>query len=69
VLSLTGAAQLGARFRKFSRKLQRRGEILRQTGLLQTQLVRRFRERRDHGDLIPLLLSINCVSSGLGWTG
>ncbi len=69
VLALTGEAHLGKRFRKFSRKLRRRGEILKQVGLVQARLVRRFRDRRDHADLIPLLLSINCVSSGLGWTG
>jgi phosphoenolpyruvate carboxylase len=69
VLGITGEARLGERFRKFSRKLHRRGDILRRAGLVQAQLVRRFRERRDQADLIPLLLSINCVSSGLGWTG
>jgi phosphoenolpyruvate carboxylase len=69
VLEVTGAAKLGQRFRKFSRKLQRRGQILKQVGLVQSRLVRRFRDRRDHADLIPLLLSINCVSAGLGWTG
>ena len=69
VLDLTGETHLGQRFRKFSRKLQRRGQILKQVGLVQSRLVRRFRERKDHADLIPLLLSINCVSSGLGWTG
>ncbi|MBI1731896.1 MAG: phosphoenolpyruvate carboxylase [Gammaproteobacteria bacterium] len=69
VLELTGEAHPGQRFRGFSRKLQRRGQILKQVGLVQTRLVRQFRERRDHADLIPLLLSINCVSAGLGWTG
>jgi phosphoenolpyruvate carboxylase len=69
VLELTGEDRLGRRFRKFSRKLQRRGAILKQVGLVQARLVRRFRDRRDHADLVPLLLSINCVSSGLGWTG
>ncbi|MBI2993229.1 MAG: phosphoenolpyruvate carboxylase [Gammaproteobacteria bacterium] len=69
VLGFGGAARPGERFRKFNRKLTRRRDILREVGLAQVQLVRRFRERRDRADLIPLLLSINCVSSGLGWTG
>lgn len=69
VLAVTGERTPGERFRKFTRKLERRRDILRQVGLIQVQLVKRFRARRDHGDLIPLLLSLNCVSSGLGWTG
>ncbi len=74
VLMITGEEQLAARFRRFNRKLQRRGSILKQVGLEQVKLVRRFRERGEGDrdvleDLVPLLLSINCVSSGLGWTG
>ena len=73
VLSITGEERLHERFRRFSRKLQRRRPILYQAGLEQVELVRRFRARKDRDnhleDLIPLLLSINCVSAGLGWTG
>ena len=72
-LDITGDAVLAVRFRRFSRKLNRRYGILHQAGLEQVQLVRRYREKTDNrkhlDDLIPLLLSINCVSSGLGWTG
>ena len=73
VLDITGDAQLAVRFRRFSRKLNRRNGILHQAGLEQVKLVRCYREKTHHrkqlDDLIPLLLSINCVSSGLGWTG
>jgi len=72
-LDISGDAVLAVRFRRFSRKLNRRYGILHLAGLEQVQLVRRYREKTDKrkhlDDLIPLLLSINCVSSGLGWTG
>ncbi|MHC8440850.1 MAG: phosphoenolpyruvate carboxylase [Candidatus Eutrophobiaceae bacterium] len=72
VLTLTGEQQLAERFRKFSRKLRRRSNILRQVGCEQVSLLRKYREKpkKEQLDiLIPLLLSINCVSTGLGWTG
>ncbi|MBI2970377.1 MAG: phosphoenolpyruvate carboxylase [Gammaproteobacteria bacterium] len=69
VLRLTGEQVPGERFRRFSRKLNRRRDILKQVGLAQARLVGRFRRGRDREVLIPLLLSINCVSAGLGWTG
>ena len=68
VLQLTGDRRLGERFRKFSRKLERRHLVLRQAGLAQVQLLRRSRTGGQR-KLEPLLLSINCVASGLGWTG
>jgi phosphoenolpyruvate carboxylase len=46
--------------------------VLHQAGLEQVKLIRESRQRNkgdDTDDLIPLLLSINCISSGLGWTG
>lgn len=74
VLAITGETELATRFRKFSRRLGRRNPILNRVGLAQAHLVEHFRNRseaqkHDLEDLIPLLLSINCVSSGLGWTG
>jgi phosphoenolpyruvate carboxylase len=69
VLEITENNDLTERFPKFSRKLKRRGQILNQVGKEQVELVQRFRKTGDQEDLIPLLLSINCVSAGLGWTG
>ena len=69
ILLITGETRLGERFPRFSRKLERRGDILRQVGLAQVELVKRYREQGKQEDLIALLLSINCVSAGLGWTG
>lgn len=74
---LNGGQEFGARFPRHRRSLLRRGPILRQVGLEQVALLERFRERRAAGEsddqlaetLVPLLLSINCVASGLGWTG
>jgi phosphoenolpyruvate carboxylase len=40
--------------------------------MAQVELVKRFRcedEGKQKEDLIPLLLSINCISAALGWTG
>ncbi len=72
VLALTGEDKLGVRFRKFSRKLSRRNVVLKEAGLEQVTLVKNFRssaKSEQFEELIPLLLSINCVSAGLGWTG
>lgn len=69
VLKITDNDDLTERFPKFSRKLKRRGQILNQVGKEQVELVQRFRKTGNQEDLIPLLLSINCVSAGLGWTG
>jgi phosphoenolpyruvate carboxylase len=69
VLKITDNDDLTERFPKFSRKLKRRGQILNQVGMEQVELVQRFRKTGNQEDLIPLLLSINCVSAGLGWTG
>lgn len=73
ILRITGGRKLSARFKRFSRKLSRRSPTLQQAGMEQVRLVREFRGRREDAsaldDLIPLLLSINCISAGLGWTG
>jgi phosphoenolpyruvate carboxylase len=73
VLRVTGAGLL-QRFPRFRRRLSRRLPALARVGLAQVELVRRFREARAAeapGDetLKPLLLSMNCVAAGLGWTG
>ena len=69
ILLITGEKKLAERFPRFGRKLERRGDILRQVGLAQVELVKRYREQGKQEDLVALLLSINCVSAGLGWTG
>lgn len=73
VRKITGERKLGTRFKKFSRKLQRRSQILSSVGMEQVRLVEQFRSAKNqkeaHDDLVSLLLSINCISAGLGWTG
>jgi phosphoenolpyruvate carboxylase len=69
VLLITGERVPAARFKRFSRKMARRGDVLRQAGLAQVELLKKYREGKDKEDLVPLLLSINCISAGLGWTG
>ncbi len=73
VLRITGEKELLDRFPKFKRQFGRREEVLAKVGLLQVKLVERFRSRTDEkgqlSDLVPLLLSINCISAGLGSTG
>jgi phosphoenolpyruvate carboxylase len=72
ILNITGEEKLCKRFRKFSRKLSRRNNVLQQAGLEQVMLVKKFRssaKEDNFEELVPLLLSINCISAGLGWTG
>ncbi len=73
IMRITGEKELSERFKRFSRKLSRRAPILHQSGMEQVTLVNEFRNREEGEDpmesLVPLLLSINCISAGLGWTG
>ena len=67
---LVGSDRLASRFPKFGRKLQRRQDILHSVGLWQVDLIRELRSgKMKQQDTVPLLLSLNCISSGLGWTG
>ena len=74
VLHITGGDTLAERFPRFKRKLNRRLGTINQIGREQVALIKAFRGSKKSGserqkDLIPLLLSINCIASGLGWTG
>lgn len=72
VKEVVGNGAVEERFPIFGRRLHRRAHILRRVGLEQVNLVQRFRceeEGNQKEDLIPLLLSINCISAALGWTG
>ncbi len=74
LLRITGEERLGTRFPNFCDRMARRLPVLDQVGREQVRLIRRTRESKSaggvrKGDLVPLLLSINCVAAGLGWTG
>ncbi len=60
-------------FSRFGQRVERRLPVLEQVGRQQIALIRRYREAAAKGkarqeDLVPLLVSINCVAAGLGWT-
>ncbi|MHC4073078.1 MAG: hypothetical protein ACYTGS_13760 [Planctomycetota bacterium] len=71
---MTGEAELAERFPNYRDRLARRLPVLDRVGRQQVKLVESFRGAKKGGrarqdDFVPLLLSINCVASGLGWTG
>ena len=68
---VTAGQRFQDQFPKYSRRVQRRAAILHQAGMCQVELIRALRDSRvdKRKRLISLLLSINCVSAGLGWTG
>ncbi len=73
VLHVSEGQALAQRFPRFLRKLARRMPTINQAGLLQIDLLRRYRaaetdEERTEA-LHRLLLSINCVAAGFGATG
>jgi phosphoenolpyruvate carboxylase len=73
VLLLSGAGRLAERFPAYRRRLGRVLPMVGEVNLQQVELLREFRSgRRDakrRRVLVPLLLSMTCVASGLGWTG
>ena len=71
VLRMSGSEALCDRFVMFSDRLSRRLPILDRVSREQVELIKlcRGQERPETLDMVPLLLSINCVAAGLGWTG
>ncbi len=74
VLAVSGSSLLAERFPRFRRKLSRRLGSINQVGREQVRLIRTFRamdkdDPNRRKQLISLLLSINCIATGLGWTG
>jgi phosphoenolpyruvate carboxylase len=74
VLAVSGNTLLAERFPRFRRKLARRLPSINQVGREQVKLVKFFRgtnkeDQEQQKKLVSLLLSINCIATGLGWTG
>ncbi len=71
VLQVSGSEALCERFVMFRDRLSRRLPIIDRVSREQVELIKlcRSQERPETLDLVPLLLSINCVAAGLGWTG
>lgn len=70
-LRISGGDALCERFVMFRNRLERRLPIIDRVSREQVELIRlcRSEQQPDMQDLVPLLLSINCVAAGLGWTG
>ncbi|MGH6719430.1 MAG: phosphoenolpyruvate carboxylase, partial [Alphaproteobacteria bacterium] len=74
VLTVSGGAELGERSPSYRRRLGHVLPALDQVSRMQVELFGRVRAGRCAGrarrsDLVPLLLSMNCVAAALGWTG
>ncbi len=74
ILKVTQETELCKRFPNFHNTMAARIDGIKQIGLEQVKLVKQFRnpestEKKQQSNLVPLLLSINCVAAGLGWTG
>jgi len=74
ILKVTQEAELCKRFPNFHDTMAARIDGIKQIGLEQVKLVKQFRDpdstkNTAQDNLVPLLLSINCVAAGLGWTG
>jgi phosphoenolpyruvate carboxylase len=70
VLELSGAGGLCARFPGFRRRFDRVRPMIDQANRWQVDLLKDARAGR-HKDkaLTPLLMTMNCIAAGLGWTG
>ena len=70
ILELTGAKVLCERFQGFRRRFDRVRPVVDRANLWQVQLLKETRgEKRDDKLNMPLLMTMNCVAQGLGWTG
>jgi phosphoenolpyruvate carboxylase len=70
VLALSGASGLCARFPGFRRRFDRVRPMIDRTNRWQVDLLKDARSGK-HKDkaLTPLLMTMNCIAAGLGWTG
>jgi phosphoenolpyruvate carboxylase len=70
VLQLSGANGLCARFPGFRRRLDRVRPMIDQANRWQVDLLKDARAGRPKDKaLTPLLMTMNCIAAGLGWTG
>lgn len=72
IAAVTGSSTLAGRFPAFRNRFDALEPLIARTNLWQVELLRRFRAT-DAGEstraTVPLLLSMNCIAAGLGWTG
>ncbi|MEM7507383.1 MAG: phosphoenolpyruvate carboxylase [Pseudomonadota bacterium] len=74
VLRLSGSSRLAERFPSFKDRIDRAAPLLVRTNLYQVDLLRSSRAMAEEdparaGVTTPLLMSMNCIAAGLGWTG
>ncbi|HRA94796.1 MAG TPA: hypothetical protein PLL12_12600, partial [Aestuariivirga sp.] len=68
--SLDHDRRLHVRFHGLLRRFERVRPIVDRANLWQVQLLREAREKKGDDRLnMPLLMTMNCVAGGLGWTG
>lgn len=70
ILELTGEKRLCERFEGLQRRFERVRPMVDQANRWQVDLLRQTRQGRASDNLMmPLLMTMNCVAGGLGWTG
>ena len=70
LLSVTGEADLAERFPSFRRRIGEAKPLIDRCNAWQANLLRRYRtEPSQEATRVPLLLSMHCIATGLGWTG
>jgi phosphoenolpyruvate carboxylase len=70
ILELTQAKVLCERFQGFRRRFDRVRPMVDQANLWQVKLLKETRGDKSKDALnMPLLMTMNCVAAGLGWTG
>jgi len=69
ILELTGETTLCERFEGLRRRFERVRPMVDQANRWQVQLLRQSRASPGSETMMPLLMTMNCVAQGLGWTG
>ncbi|MCX7349699.1 MAG: phosphoenolpyruvate carboxylase, partial [Alphaproteobacteria bacterium] len=70
ILELTGERRLCERFEGLQRRFERVRPMVDQANRWQVQLLKDTRSGKgDEKQMMPLLMTMNCVAAGLGWTG
>jgi len=72
VLRISGGGTLAERFPRYLRQFYRRQRTISEASRMQVQLLKEYRAasgQQAQDTLQDLLLSFNCVATGLGWTG
>ena len=74
VSRVTGGRHLATRFPVFKHRMDQARPLIDRANWWQIELLREFREMPEHGEerkraAAPLLMSMNSIATGLGWTG